>query len=74
LRGCAFTHAAEKGLLAGELPKKLRQGLKQAAEKGLFSNEHCEKHTPGAKALVDFAGFVPGLKSRPTARTSFSAA
>ena len=49
-------------------------GAKQAAEKGLFSNENCEKHTSGAKALVDSAGFVPGLKSRPTTRTSFSAA
>jgi hypothetical protein len=46
----------------------------QAVGKGMFSNEHCEKHTSGAKALVDSAGLVPGLKSRPTARTSFSAA
>ena len=54
-------------------------GAKQAAEKGLFSNEHCEKHTSGAKAFVDSAGLFVGVKtptyqSRPTARLSFSAA
>jgi|HubBroStandDraft_1064217.scaffolds.fasta_scaffold48669_2 hypothetical protein len=29
------------------------------------------EHPSGAKAHVDFAGFVLGLKSQPTARTTF---
>jgi hypothetical protein len=54
-------------------------GAKQAAEKGLFLNEHCGKHTSGAKALVDSAGLFVGVKTptyqfRPTARLSFCAA
>jgi hypothetical protein len=31
-----------------------------------------KKLTSGAKARVDFMLFMPGLKPRPTARTSFS--
>ena len=46
----------------------------QATEKGLNSSKYLEKHTSGAKARVDSAGFLPELKSRPAARTSFSAA
>jgi ribosomal-protein-alanine acetyltransferase len=40
----------------------------------LESCESAEKQTAGAKARVASAGLVPGLKSRPTARTSLSAA
>ena len=46
----------------------------QATEKGLNSSKYLEKQTSGAKARVDSAGFLPELKSRPAARTSFSAA
>jgi hypothetical protein len=43
----------------------------QAAKKGLILCRTTEKCTSGAKARVDSAAFTPGLKSRPTARTSF---
>jgi hypothetical protein len=29
----------------------------------VFSNEHCEKHSSGAKALVDSAGSFVGVKT-----------
>jgi hypothetical protein len=50
---------------------KLPSGAKQAAEKRLFSSKEPEKHTSGAKALVDLIGFMPGINPRPTARMNF---
>jgi hypothetical protein len=46
---------------------------KQAAEKGLFPNNKPDKHTSGAKALIDLIGFMPGINPRHKARMSFSA-
>src|ERR1035437_9741497 len=46
----------------------------QAAKKGQVSNGIAEKHTSAAKAATASACLIPGLKSRPTVRTSFSAA
>ena len=43
-------------------------------KRGVTEGEIDEEHTSGAKARVDFMLFMPGLKPRPTARTSFSAA
>jgi hypothetical protein len=42
--------------------------------KALDWAEISEKHTSGAKAQIDSAGFMPEINPRPTARTSFSAA
>jgi len=47
---------------------------KRAAEEVLIAGEIPEKHTSVAKATIDCAGLIPGLKSRPTARLSFFAA
>jgi hypothetical protein len=38
---------------------------KQAAEKGLILEERPEKHTSGAKALVDLIAFAARLKPCP---------
>jgi hypothetical protein len=40
-------------------------GAKQAAEKGLILEERPEKHTSGAKALVDLIAFAARLKPCP---------
>ncbi len=40
----------------------------------MILDEKLEKHTSVAKAIVVSAGFIPGINSRPTNRTSFSAA
>jgi hypothetical protein len=45
----------------------------QRDENGQRLSEESEKHASGAEALVDSVGLVPGLKSQPTAGTSFSA-
>jgi hypothetical protein len=41
-------------------------GAKQAAETGLDLKEGPEKHTSGAKALIDLIGFMPGINPRHT--------
>jgi hypothetical protein len=43
----------------------LFSGGEQAAEKSLDLKEEPEKHTSGAKALVDFAAVMARLKSYP---------
>jgi hypothetical protein len=48
-------------------------GAKQAAGKGLILSEESEKHASGPKGPIDSMPLMPGLKPRPTARTSFSA-
>jgi hypothetical protein len=39
--------------------------------KGGVLVETCRKHVPGAKARIDFASVMPGLKSRPISKASF---
>jgi hypothetical protein len=46
----------------------------QVWEKAYFRTESCEKHVPVAKALIDSASFMPGLKSRPISKPNFYAA
>jgi hypothetical protein len=43
------------------------------AEKVQLSGNAGKEHTPGAKALEDYAAFKPGINPWPTARSSFSA-
>jgi hypothetical protein len=45
-------------------------GVKELAKKPVF-RKNMRKHTSVAKATIYFTGFIPGLKSRPTARMSF---
>jgi hypothetical protein len=40
----------------------------------VITSEIPEKHASVAEATIDSMGLIPGLKSRPTARTRFSAA
>jgi hypothetical protein len=40
-------------------------------EKARFQAKCPEKHTAGAKALIDFIGLMPGINPRPTARQGF---
>ena len=72
--GRLVVQAAEEGMNSRKEIEEQPSGTKQAAEKWGTGEESSEKHTSGAKAPIDSAGFMPGLKSRPTARTSFSAA
>jgi hypothetical protein len=51
-----------------------RPGPEEAGEKGEMQGEKPEKHPSGAKARVDFAGFMYGLKPVPFTEMSFSAA
>jgi hypothetical protein len=57
----------------GEFILPARPTVPRIAENGLNWCGIAEAHPSGAKAHFDFAAFTPGLKSRPTARTSFSA-
>jgi len=45
----------------------------EAAEKGQFLSEKPEKRPSGAKARIDFAGLMYGLKPVPFIESSFSA-
>jgi hypothetical protein len=56
------------------LEEQQRPGPKEAAEKGGMQSKKPEKHPSGAKARVDFAGFMYGLKPVPFTEMSFSAA
>jgi hypothetical protein len=40
----------------------------------MVSNEIPQKHTSGAKALINIASLSPGINPRPTARTIFQQA
>ena len=62
--------AAIAKALEGKHPRELRtiSSAEQDAEEGLPSGRLPEAHTSGAKAQVDFAGILPGLKPRPTAQ------
>ena len=67
----------------GRIGKSVSQGLKpaiigmvyeraeEAAEKGGSCAESGEMHVPGAKARIDSAPVMPGLKSRPIPETTF---
>jgi hypothetical protein len=48
-------------------------GAKQAAEKGRILGDIGEKSPFGAKARIDSAGFMRGLKTPPPSEWSFSA-
>ena len=63
-----------KSLLLGLAEGKLLAGAKQAREKGVIVEEIGGKYTTGAKARVDYIGFIPGINPRPTTRMGFSAA
>ena len=45
-------------------------GAEQTREKGSDAERTNEERTAGAKAHVDFAGLLPGINPRPTARMS----
>ena len=56
-----------------EMFQETSLGAKQFAEKPKIWAENDKKRTSVAKATAYFAGFIPGMNPRPTARTSFSA-
>jgi len=65
--------AAESGVLEPPIEAEGIRETDQRDENGQRLSEESEKHASGAEALVDSVGLVPGLKSQPTAGTSFSA-
>jgi hypothetical protein len=55
------------------LSKSAPQGLKRLLKRSVFEPKAAKKHVPEAKALIDAASVMPGLKSRPILQTGFSA-
>jgi len=54
-------------IMACFAPPATPSDASRRADQGRFETENPEGHTAGAKAPIEFAGFVaPGLKSRPT--------
>jgi hypothetical protein len=60
--------------VVGQFEETIPQGLNRLRKNVERQANLPKKLTSGAKARVDFMLFMPGLKPRPTARTSFSAA